>query len=101
MKPRNKRIHEKHYGLFHGPLRIEVQDVSSRHKKPCDGCEELPEGRRLKVTAGGGRAQVISVYCYSCGVAWLGDHRTELDRAVRRLGGSDDCVRLRESDGTD
>lgn len=99
MKPRNKRIQEKHYGLFHGPLRIEVEIVTARHKKPCDGCGEPPEGRRLKVTAGGGRAQVISVYCSSCGVEWLLDHEEEAGRArVRLAEGSNICVRLRESD---
>lgn len=98
MKPRNKRIHEKHHGLFHGPLRIEVENVTTRHKKPCDGCGKPPKGRRLKVTVGGGRAQAISVYCYGCGVVWLGDHRMELDRAVHRLAGSHICVRLCESD---
>jgi hypothetical protein len=98
LKPRNKRVHEKHYGLFHGPTRIEVEDVTARHKKPCDGCDVLPVGRRLKVVAGAGRSASTAIYCAGCGVAWLGDHRTELGRAVHRLTGADLCVRLRESD---
>ena len=98
MKPRNKRISPKHYGLLHGPMRVEVDDVTARHKKPCGGCGKLPEGRRLKITEGGGRAQSISVYCSGCGTAWLDDHVTELVRTIRRLGGADLCIRLITSD---
>lgn len=96
MKPRNKRISPKHYGLFHGPLRIEVENVTARHKKACAGCAELPKGRRLKVTAGSGRSATIAVYCQECGDYWLLDHREELDRAIQRLEGAHLCVRLLE-----
>jgi hypothetical protein len=98
MKPRNKRIQPKHYGLFHGPLRIEVQDVTARHKKGCLHCEELPEGRRLRVVAGGGRSATTSIYCHACGAVWLDDHRTELDRAIDRLDGSHICIRSVQDD---
>ena len=97
VKPRNKRIAEKHYGLFHGPLRIEVEDVTARHKKPCDGCAEPPEDRRLKVTAGSGRSASIAVYCRECGDYWLRDHQEELDRTIQRLDGVHLCIRLIEA----
>jgi len=98
VKPRNKRIQPKHYGLFHGPLRIEVEDVTTRHKKPCAGCEELPEGRRLKLTAGSGRSASISIYCHECGCLWLQDHQEELDRTIQRLDGVHHCIRLIQED---
>jgi hypothetical protein len=99
VKPRNKRISEKHYGLFHGPLRIEVENVTARHKKPCAGCEGLPDERRLKITAGSGRSAAISVYCYPCGVDWLRDHETELGRAIHLLNfGGSTCIRLIQED---
>lgn len=99
MKPRNKRIQPKHYGLFHGPLRIEVEAVSARHKKACTGCGKLPEERRLKLTAGSGRSAAISVYCYPCGVDWLRDHETELVRAIHLLNfGGTTCIRLVQED---
>jgi hypothetical protein len=92
-----RRISPKHYGLFHGPLRIEVEDVKPAHRKPCAHCEGLPKGRRLKIVEGAGRGAVTSVYCSDCGDEWLDDHRKELERARTRLYEhyNDVCVRRR------
>lgn len=97
MKTRSKRIQKGKEGLLHGPLRIEVEDVTTRHKKECAGCAGIPAGRRLKIVSGGGRSAQTSIYCSECGDEWLIDHSGDVTRARTRLVcGSDVCVRLTE-----
>ena len=97
MKKRPKRINDNKRGLLHGPTRIEVEAVTARHKKACSGCADVPEGTRLKIVEGGGRAATTLIYCASCGEKWLDDHLGDVMRARTRLLGEDVCVRLTES----
>lgn len=90
-----RRISEANYGLFHGPMRIEVEEATSRMSKACEHCGEVPEGHRLKVGIGTGRGASVEVYCSSCGNEWLNDHEEELVRARQRLRGEDVCIRMR------
>lgn len=46
---------------------LAIETVTSGMKKPCDSCEELPEGKRLSLKKGGGRFGKTEIYCILCG----------------------------------
>jgi hypothetical protein len=91
VKRRPKRIQNP--GLLHGPTRIEIEEVTARHKLPCAGCERVPRTRRLKIVEGAGRAASTTVYCETCGASWLLEHAEDVTRAIGRLSGADFSVR--------
>lgn len=72
-------------GLWHGPRRVQVVDVTARHSKPCDECAELPEERRLIVISGTARSAKTSVLCIECGLLWILQVKAEATRAMRFL----------------
>jgi len=96
VKKRPQHVQKGKEGLLHGPLRIEIEDVTLRHKKECLGCgsKPPPTERRLKLVGGSGRAAQTSIYCAQCGAAWLVDHVVEVERARSYLAGAEICVRL-------
>lgn len=80
--------------LWHGPRRVEIQDVIKAHNLPCCDCGKKPTVRRLIVREGSGRRQVVTVYCMSCGGAWIRERRAEADRAVVMLEQGTGYIRL-------
>ena len=72
-------------GLWFSAMKVEVEDVTKAHKKPCNSCGVLPGIRRLKIVRGSGRHQVMEVRCMGCGVKWLRDMREAAKRASRYL----------------
>lgn len=81
-------------GLLHSARKVEVEDVKPSHKKKCEDCGRTPANRRLKVVDGCARAQKVTVYCETCGTAWLRDRWTEYGRAIERLDGDDIDIRV-------
>jgi RNase P subunit RPR2 len=81
-------------GLVQSTRRVEVQDVKRAHRKACDRCGSQPEGRRLHVKTGSGRAQKAEVMCAKCGSLFLDQSAREAWRACCRLVGDDVPVRF-------
>jgi hypothetical protein len=54
-------------------------------KKVCLVCEDVPQGRRLRVALGSGRSGKIRIYCRKCGVEALADWHCEYERAIEFL----------------
>lgn len=93
-KPGPKKDTFREKGLFAPCVRVNIQDVTARHKISCVACGNLPAKRRLQVQVGKGKGMTTLVYCESCGQVWLEDRQEELDRAMDRLNGLDVTVRL-------
>jgi hypothetical protein len=98
-KPRKKtpkKASRRKPGLWLTGVRIEVEPVKKAHSSKCIACQQTPEigTRRLHVKRGGGRSQVVEVYCDDCGNDYLARTRTEADNALRRLGGEDIDIRV-------
>jgi hypothetical protein len=72
-------------GLWFSAMKVEVEDVTDRHKKVCLDCGQLPVGRRLKIVKGSGRHQTVEIRCSSCGEDWLKQKEIEAARARRYL----------------
>jgi len=93
-KAKEKRYIKK--GLVHSPMKIEVQEVTSRMTKPCAGCEQRIEDRRLVVRTGGAKHGKTEFYCDTCGEEWLNNHlrivkatipylKNQTDKAIRDI----------------
>jgi tRNA(Ile2) C34 agmatinyltransferase TiaS len=93
-KPGPKKDTFRERGLWAPAVRIDIQDVTRRHKSDCVECGQRPTGRRLQVQVGKGKGLTSIVYCQDCGYRWLEDRQEELDRAMDRLNGMDVTVRL-------
>lgn len=75
----------RNLGVWLPGVRIEVEVVRKAHRLPCLFCEEVPEGRRLKVVEGNGRGASTYVLCVMCGSAWIEHLREEGLRAQTLL----------------
>lgn len=80
-------------GLWHGPRRVEIEEVSARHKKRCTQCSDEIPVRRLKIVDGVARSAKTSVLCKSCGVRWLRERASENERAIDYLKRGEGSIR--------
>ena len=72
-------------GLMHSLRKVDIEEVTVRHRKKCCVCDGVPETRRIQVRAGSGRAQKVTIYCQDCGRDWLLERRAEISRALHYL----------------
>jgi hypothetical protein len=82
-------------GIVCAPVKVSVEAVRAAHRKPCLVCGTMPEGRRLLVKVGSGRAQHIEVYCVGHGHRYLQLQALTFARAIAYLNSDDApaCVR--------
>lgn len=80
-------------GLWLPTVKVEVEDVTTRHKKECCDCEGVPAERRLVVRKGSGRHGVTEIRCMECGVEWLESRLGECERAIGYLMTGKGCIR--------
>lgn len=65
--------------------KIEIQEVTGRHRTTCRDCGEVPEVRRLKVSTGSGKWVKSLVFCGPCGREWIRRLAFDLQKMDRRL----------------
>lgn len=80
--------------LWHSRRSVEIQTVKRIHKLACSTCAVVPTERRLLVKEGGGRSQLVIVFCIGCGAAWINERRAEAERAVALLRTGEGYIRL-------
>lgn len=80
-------------GLWLPTVKVEVQTVTARHRKPCTVCGSPITGRRLMVRSGSGRSQTTALVCRACCPAWVDRREEELKRLLKCMAGADVSIR--------
>lgn len=88
-------------GLWLSGLRLEVEEVSNAHKRPCTMCGKMPQARRVKLSQGSGRSQQQAVLCEVCGQNFSCLLAEEAARVGRYIRGEIACIRLLAEDRED
>lgn len=68
-------------GLWFSAMKVEVEEATTRQKKPCCDCGNKPAFRRLVVVRGAGRHSTTEIRCIECGCNWLRLRELEARRA--------------------